>query len=336
MPNSNIDTKTQVLVVDDQLPAAQDFASLVEKETGLPTSACSSPTEALDAVRHGCLTTVVLDERMPEMSGTALWDRIQEINADLKAIMLTGQADQQDVVDALNKGFSRYVPKANIKELPSVVLECHIAYELDRLGTEHELGSDRALLDTKVGSFFRRHRVSVFLLQAESVQSNVVLDGTWKTKLHIHAGQELKYSNSEETAESVVLSDEAREVLSTDLKLNTGKLNLLSSSLSRQLQTRTFESNEKTHTVSESTEESFSLPKEPADPETPHVKARQIQTAPSYTRYRITLALECDSCGRTTHRAVPCWVHDGTFATRHLDYFSDGKERVVDTGFVSH
>ena len=70
----------EILVVDDDLPAAESFAEFIHQKLGLVTAAYSDLNKVLDVVRTGTIKVVVLDERMPEMNGTELYTKIKSIN----------------------------------------------------------------------------------------------------------------------------------------------------------------------------------------------------------------------------------------------------------------
>jgi two-component system response regulator HupR/HoxA len=99
-----------VLIVDDeeaivktfQLNYGRDFAIL----------GTSSPEQALEIVEDQPLAVLVTDQRMPEMQGTELIRRALEIRPGLIPIILTGFADVDALVKAVNlRRVYRYVPK---------------------------------------------------------------------------------------------------------------------------------------------------------------------------------------------------------------------------------
>ncbi|MEZ6104810.1 MAG: response regulator [Pirellulaceae bacterium] len=60
---------------------------------------------ALEELRqHGPFAVVVSDMQMPGMTGVQLLHRIGELSPDTVRMMLTGNADQQTAVEAVNEG----------------------------------------------------------------------------------------------------------------------------------------------------------------------------------------------------------------------------------------
>ncbi len=67
--------------------------------------ACDSGAEGLEAItEHGPFAVVVSDYRMPEMNGVQFLSRARQVAPDTVRIMLTGQADMQAAIDAINDG----------------------------------------------------------------------------------------------------------------------------------------------------------------------------------------------------------------------------------------
>src|SRR3954454_22120454 len=112
----------QVLVVDDDRPSAEEYARLLTAATGLRVHYTDDPDEAVAVVRSGRVCVAVLDQRMP-VSGTELFRRLRAQDPNLRAILLTAEATQDEVGAALNLGFEQYLKKQNVvQSLPLAVL----------------------------------------------------------------------------------------------------------------------------------------------------------------------------------------------------------------------
>jgi RNA polymerase sigma factor (sigma-70 family) len=104
------DQEPTVFVVDDD-PGVSDSIRLLLRSVGLPSEAFSSATdflEAYDLERAGCL---VLDVRMPGMSGLDLQARLQEAGSTLPIIFVTAHGDVPMAVDAVKAGALEFVQK---------------------------------------------------------------------------------------------------------------------------------------------------------------------------------------------------------------------------------
>ena len=99
-----------VHVVDDDADVRDVIAKLVES-VGLAAKAFSSAQEFLssyDGSRPGC---VVLDLRMPVMTGIEALTRFAERDIRLPVIMLTGHGDVPSAVRSLKRGAADFIEK---------------------------------------------------------------------------------------------------------------------------------------------------------------------------------------------------------------------------------
>jgi len=99
-----------VLIVDDEEAIIKTFRLNYAREfTILGTS---SPAKALEIIEHEPVSVLVTDQRMPEMQGTDLIARALELKPGLIPIILTGYADLDALVQAVNlRRVHRYVAK---------------------------------------------------------------------------------------------------------------------------------------------------------------------------------------------------------------------------------
>jgi RNA polymerase sigma factor (sigma-70 family) len=103
-------TVPTVFVVDDD-PAVRKSLTRLGESLSLPVEAYASATEFLDAYdpqRPGC---VVLDMRMPGMSGLELQDRLQVERIDIPVIVVTAYGDVPSAVRAMKKGAVDFIEK---------------------------------------------------------------------------------------------------------------------------------------------------------------------------------------------------------------------------------
>jgi two-component system, LuxR family, response regulator FixJ len=99
-----------VFVVDDD-DAVRTSLRLLLKSVGLPVETFGSAQEfldAFDAERAGCL---VLDIRMPGMSGLELQQRLNEIHAIIPIVFITGHGDVPMAVEAMQHGAVDFIQK---------------------------------------------------------------------------------------------------------------------------------------------------------------------------------------------------------------------------------
>ena len=128
----------KILCVDDDPNILEAYQRALRKQFHLETALGGS--QALSAIaERGPYAVVVADMRMPDMNGVELLARIKEIAPDTVRMMLTGNADQQTALDAVNEGhIFRFMNKPCPPEVFAKALEAGI--EQHRLITaEREL-----------------------------------------------------------------------------------------------------------------------------------------------------------------------------------------------------
>ena len=99
-----------VFIVDDDAAVRDSIKELVES-VGLQAESYDSALAFLDAFesqRPGCL---VLDVRMAEMSGLVLQERLNELEASIPVILLTGHGDVPMAVQAMRSGAVDFIQK---------------------------------------------------------------------------------------------------------------------------------------------------------------------------------------------------------------------------------
>jgi len=108
----------KILFVDDDAHILQAFQRTLRRKFNLETAL--GPEEGLRCVREkGPFAVVVSDMRMPNMSGVEFLRQVREINPDTVRMILTGNADQQTAIDAVNEG---YIFRFLTKPCPAEVL----------------------------------------------------------------------------------------------------------------------------------------------------------------------------------------------------------------------
>jgi response regulator RpfG family c-di-GMP phosphodiesterase len=105
--------KHTILVVDDDVSITKSLNRLLRKE-GFNVIEANSGEEALEALSklEKPISGIISDQRMPNMSGSQLMEKVKKIAPDSFRILLTGYADINAIIDALNKGeIHRYITK---------------------------------------------------------------------------------------------------------------------------------------------------------------------------------------------------------------------------------
>jgi DNA-binding NtrC family response regulator len=88
---------------------------------------------------------VLLDIKMPGLSGMEVLDKVKTIDGNLDVIMLSGHGDTQNVVDSIRRGASEFINKPfNIEEV-----EIHIRTALERNRLKKEVTRLKSKLEAK-------------------------------------------------------------------------------------------------------------------------------------------------------------------------------------------
>jgi FixJ family two-component response regulator len=99
-----------VYVVDDD-DGMRRALSLLLNTVGYKTAAFASPKEFLDTFRPDAAGCLVLDIRMPGMSGLELQQHLNRMGCMLPVIFITGHGDVPMAVQAMKEGAFEFVQK---------------------------------------------------------------------------------------------------------------------------------------------------------------------------------------------------------------------------------
>jgi DNA-binding NtrC family response regulator len=101
---------TALLIVDDEAAVRDSLCSWFQKD-GYDVDAAADGVEALKKLSEKSWDIVLLDIKMPNISGMELLQRIRKIDPDMVSIMITAYASVDTAVEALKCGAWDYVTK---------------------------------------------------------------------------------------------------------------------------------------------------------------------------------------------------------------------------------
>ncbi len=128
------ETAVKILLVDDEENILRALKRLLVDEDYQVMTA-GSGEKALEILRENRdVGLIVSDQRMPGLSGVEFLERAREIAPDAMRIMLTGYADINAAIDAINRGGAyRYISKPwNDDELLQLIRDAVQRYSLVR------------------------------------------------------------------------------------------------------------------------------------------------------------------------------------------------------------
>lgn len=106
-----LESKYTILIVDDENNIVQSLKRLF-RNLGYNTLSAHSGSEGLTLLRSQDIDVVVSDMKMPVMDGAQFLEQVANTSPDTIRILLTGYADMDSTVRAINKGkIYRYISK---------------------------------------------------------------------------------------------------------------------------------------------------------------------------------------------------------------------------------
>jgi len=100
----------RMMIVDDEERFLSTTSKLLLRK-GYEVVTATSGAEALDKLRDEEIHVVILDVKMPGMSGIATLEEIRRRFPLVEVIMLTGHATMESAVDGLRSGATDYLMK---------------------------------------------------------------------------------------------------------------------------------------------------------------------------------------------------------------------------------
>ncbi|RMG62776.1 MAG: sigma-54-dependent Fis family transcriptional regulator [Calditrichaeota bacterium] len=144
-------TRLKVLAVDDEQPSLNAIFRTLRRQYEVVLSL--NAHSALEVLKTQEVAVVLADQRMPEMTGVALLRRAQEIQPEAMRILITGYADIDAIIQAVNEGkIFYYLHKPwEPEELRAIVARAAEQYRLkkENLRLMKELAEANQLLQSE-------------------------------------------------------------------------------------------------------------------------------------------------------------------------------------------
>jgi two-component system response regulator (stage 0 sporulation protein F) len=101
----------KVLVVDDEAPVTDLFSDLLKKED-CAVKSCATGEDALDIITKEEIDIVLLDIKLPGMSGLECLKKMKDLKPNLIVVMITGFGYDEDLIARSKElGCSGYLGK---------------------------------------------------------------------------------------------------------------------------------------------------------------------------------------------------------------------------------
>lgn len=175
-------TQNVVFVIDDDLSTRTSLTNLF-RSVGLTVQSFASPRDFLAAQRPDVPSCLVLDVRLPELSGLDLQRRMADSGIHLPIIFMTGHGDIPMTVQAMKAGAVEFLTKPFREQ--AVLDAVHQALERD--GDRREAQAGLEDLQRRYASLTERERAVMALVVSGMLNKQVAGElGTSEATVKIH------------------------------------------------------------------------------------------------------------------------------------------------------
>ena len=101
---------TNILVIDDNESVSKLLKKIL-KEEGYKVDTEVSGRPALKAIKKKGYEVVLLEIKLPDISGLTIIEHIKKIDPNIIVIMIAGHSSINNAIEALNKGADGYICK---------------------------------------------------------------------------------------------------------------------------------------------------------------------------------------------------------------------------------
>ncbi|MBU1195966.1 MAG: sigma-54 dependent transcriptional regulator [Proteobacteria bacterium] len=140
-----------ILVIDDDDQLRKSFCKLLKEENYSVISAASGEA-GLEIVKQNTLDLVIIDMRLPGISGMETFKRIKEIDSKLPAIIVTAYGTTQIAIEATKMGAYDYVLKPfDVPEMLNLIRQAIEAGYFMRAPVEMDISAETHSGDAIIG-----------------------------------------------------------------------------------------------------------------------------------------------------------------------------------------
>jgi FixJ family two-component response regulator len=192
-----------VFVIDDDLSTRETLSSLI-RSIGLQVELFGSVQEFLQRKRPDAPSCLVLDIRLPGISGLDFQRKLADSNISIPIIFITGHGDIQMSVRAMKAGAIEFLTKPfRDQDLLDAI---HAALEKDR--EKRQRDAEIAELRARFAALTPREREVLPLVVSGRLNKQIAADiGTSEAAAKVHRSQLMRKMHADSVAELVRMAE---------------------------------------------------------------------------------------------------------------------------------
>jgi FixJ family two-component response regulator len=196
-------TEAMVFVVDDDQYVCESLVSLI-RSAGLGVTTFTSAQQFLDSSRASIPSCLVLDVKLPGLSGLDLQKRLVEVNIDIPIVFITGHGDIPMSVRAMKAGAVEFLTKPfRDQDLLDAISQ---ALKRDRAARERQ--AEMSDLLRRYDSLTPREREVMQLVVSGLLNKQAAARlCTSEITIKVHRGQVMQKMQAESLADLVKMSE---------------------------------------------------------------------------------------------------------------------------------
>lgn len=208
MSKDNASTRTPVVYIVDDDDGMRRALDTLLRTVGYKTAAFSSPVAFLSQLTPDAAGCLVLDIRMPEMSGLEVQQQLNRGGFMLPVIFITGHGDVPMAVQAMKEGAFEFIQKP----FRDQDLLDHINHALKQDAENHTLAAKRSEIQHRFESLTPRERQVLELIVEGSANKVIAIDlGLSERTVEIHRAKVMEKMEARSVAHLVKLHLGLRE-----------------------------------------------------------------------------------------------------------------------------